>query len=143
MEADHPAAAYVGLLYAGLYEAVAAHSRVGLNVVVDVGHHQRALLVDAATRLQGLPVLFVGVRCPIEVLMQRRRASDPSTYASAAESEAIPAPIVRWQADVHGGWEYDLELDTSVLTPEQCVAAIRGRLRSGPPPGAFWALLDN
>src|SRR6476660_1570313 len=29
----------VAVLYAGLYESVAAHCRLGLNVVVDVGHH--------------------------------------------------------------------------------------------------------
>jgi len=26
-------------LYRALYESIAAHSRVGLNVVVDIGHH--------------------------------------------------------------------------------------------------------
>src|SRR5437660_10391576 len=27
------------VLYAAMYESVAAHSRLGLNVVVDIGHH--------------------------------------------------------------------------------------------------------
>jgi chloramphenicol 3-O phosphotransferase len=31
--------ALVPVFYAALYESVAAHSRLGLNVVVDVGHH--------------------------------------------------------------------------------------------------------
>jgi chloramphenicol 3-O phosphotransferase len=31
--------AFVPLLYAALYETMAAHSRLGLNVVVDIGHH--------------------------------------------------------------------------------------------------------
>lgn len=127
-EAAHPAARYVPLLYAALYESVAAHSRLGLNVAVDVGHHERSTLVDAAARLDGLPVLFVGVRCPLEVVLERRRAADPGRYAKAAEDEPIPTPILRWQDEVHGDWVYDLELDTSRLTPTECAAAIGGRL---------------
>lgn len=30
---------FLPVLYAALYESIAAHSRLGLNVVVDVGHH--------------------------------------------------------------------------------------------------------
>src|SRR2546421_5599177 len=29
----------VAILYHAMYESIAAHSRLGLNVVVDVGHH--------------------------------------------------------------------------------------------------------
>src|SRR5262249_20753800 len=64
------------LLYHALYEAVATHSRLGLNVVVDVGHHDaysvpRGILPRCARLLSGLPVLFVGVRCPVQVLTER------------------------------------------------------------------------
>lgn len=52
--------ALVPLFYAALYESVAAHSRLGLNVVADVGHHDaygepRHILPDCARRLLGLP----------------------------------------------------------------------------------------
>jgi chloramphenicol 3-O phosphotransferase len=136
-EDSHASAPYVPLLYAALYESVAAHSRVGLNVAVDVGHYDASILADAARRLAGLPVLFVVVRCPIEVIMQRRRDSEAGRYASAAEGEPVPAPVLRWQREVHGGWAYDLEVDTSVLTPSECAAAIESRLSAGPPPMAF------
>ena len=68
----------VPILYRAMYESIAAHSRLGLHVVVDVGHHDgyaipRGILPDCARRLQGLPVLFVGVRCPIEIIVERRR----------------------------------------------------------------------
>ena len=39
-EDRHPAAPVVPMLYAALYESIAAHSRLGLNVVADVGHHR-------------------------------------------------------------------------------------------------------
>ena len=66
------------VLYAALYESIAAHSRLGLNVVVDVGHHDcyskpRGILFDCDRRLSGLPVLFVGGRCPVEIIMAGRR----------------------------------------------------------------------
>jgi chloramphenicol 3-O phosphotransferase len=59
--------AVIPAMYAALYDAVAAHSRHGLNVVADVGHHDAYStrlhrLPDAARRLAGLPELFVGVR---------------------------------------------------------------------------------
>ena len=43
----------VPILYAAMYESIAVHSRLGLNVVVDVGHHDaygtpRNILADTA-----------------------------------------------------------------------------------------------
>jgi chloramphenicol 3-O phosphotransferase len=89
-EATHAVAPFVPLLYAALYESVAAHSKLGLSVAVDVGHYDSAILADAARRVVGPPVLFVGVRCPIEVVMERRRAAGPSRYATAEANEPIP-----------------------------------------------------
>jgi chloramphenicol 3-O phosphotransferase len=136
-EATHAVAPYVPLLYMALYDSVAAHSRLGLNVVVDVGHYDAAILADAARRLDGLPALFVGVRCPIEVIMERRRHADAGRYATAEENEPIPAPVLRWQQEVHAGWAYDLELDTSRQSPAECAAAIRNRVASGRGAAAF------
>jgi chloramphenicol 3-O phosphotransferase len=139
-EEDHALAALVPVFYAGLYDSIAAHSRAGLNVVVDVGHHDAKILADSARRLAGLPVLFVGVRCPIEAIMQRRNAGQlgrEGVYAVGSESEPVPPPVARWQRDVHIPGIYDLEVDTSVLSPEECGAAIRRRLDGGPPPSAF------
>lgn len=58
----------ITVFYAAMYESIAAHNRLGLNVVVDVGHHDAystslGILADSARRLKGLPVLFVGGRC--------------------------------------------------------------------------------
>src|SRR5436190_11035549 len=127
-EATHPAAAILPVLYAALYESVAAHSKFGLNVVVDVGHYDMEIAADSARRLAGLPVLFVGVRCPIEVIMERRRTSERGTYATAGPHEAVPAPVLRWQREVHAHWTYDVEVDTSVESPKLCATAIRQRL---------------
>jgi len=130
----------VQTLYRALYESIAAHSRLGLNVVVDVGHHDayavpQGILPDCARRLSGLPVLFVGVRCPLETIMERRRNTG---WATGSPPEApVPKPVRLWQREVHIPGNYDLEVDTSVLSPEACAAAIRQHLDHGPPPSAF------
>src|SRR5437016_681346 len=72
---------FVAQSYAALFETIAAHSRLGLNVVSDLGIHDSysrplGILLDATRCLAGLPVLFVGVKCPIDVIMARRNA-DP------------------------------------------------------------------
>ncbi len=129
-------------LYRAMYEAIAAHSRLGLNVVVDVGHHDtysipRGILPDCARRLDGLPALFVGVRCPLAVVMERRLATWKVGYA---EDGSVPKPVLLWQEAVHMPGFYDLEVDTSVLSPKECADAIRRLLEEGPPGSAFQRL---
>lgn len=129
-------------LVAGWFESIATHSRLGLNVVVDAGLHRAidpTLLEGAARRLGGLPVLFVGVHCPIEEIMRRRADAGPDRYAQATDETPVPPPAALWQEAVHEH-RYDLEVDTSVLTPEECATRIRRRLVKGPPGTAFFEL---
>jgi len=131
---------FVRILYHALYDGIAAHSRLGLNVVTDVGHHDsyatvRGILPECAQRLTGLPVLFVGVRCPVDVILERRRAT--GWKHEPADDGGIPEPVRRWQEEVHKPGLYDLELDTSVLSPQECASAIRQRLEREQPPTAF------
>jgi chloramphenicol 3-O phosphotransferase len=145
-EEEHELAPLVPTLYAALYDSIAAHGRSGLNVVVDVGHYDAKILADSARRLSGLSVLFVGVRCPIEVIMQRRNAGQvgrENVYAIGSEAEPIPRPVALWQQAVHIPGIYDLEVDTSLLTPADCAAVIRRRLTDGPPPSAFRRLAES
>ena len=125
----------VPVLYRALYESIAAHSRLGLNVVTDVGHHDgyaisRGILPDCAQRLKELPVLFVGIYCPIEVIMERRRNTGWNQDHPAGAP--IPPPIHLWQREVHLPGIYDLELDTSLLTPQECAETIQQHLKSKP-----------
>jgi chloramphenicol 3-O phosphotransferase len=130
---------HIGRFYAALYESIAAHSRLGLDVVAEFGHHDayatpRQILQDCARRLTGLPVLFVGVRCPIDVIMARRRegqAGRENEYLVGNEAEPVPTPVLAWQREVHRPGLYDLEVDTSVMTPRECGEAIRQRLERG------------
>ena len=132
----------VPLLYRALYESIATHSRLGLHVVVDVGHHDayavpRGILPDCARRLAGLPVLFVGVHCPIDIIMERRRATGWNVESS---DSPIPRPVRLWQREVHIPGIYDLNVDTSALSPEACAEVIRQHLAHCPVPSAFQRL---
>lgn len=129
----------VAVFFAALYESIAAHSRLGVNVVADFGHHDdysvpRGILADCARRLRGLPALLVGVRCPLPVILERRRATGWGEGYSAGFAGTAPE---RWQREVHTPGIYDLEVDTSVMSPGECAAAIRQRLDTGPPPTAI------
>lgn len=130
----------VPALYAALYESIAAQARLGLNVVSDVGHHgahHPDLLGECARRLAGLAVLFVGVHCPLDEMMRRRAESEPGRYARGTPDDPIPASVRLWQEEVHRPGVYDLEVDTSRLSPQECAAAIRARLEDGPAGTAF------
>lgn len=127
-------------LYGELFATIADQARRGHDVVSDLGLHEsysRPLhILDLAQRtLRDLPVLFVGIRCPIEVVMARRNADTQGGYYAAGDG--IPAPVQRWQDAVHDGKVYDLELDTSVLTPEQCAERVEQMLAAPPLLSAF------
>ncbi len=131
----------VQVMYAALYESIAAHSRLGLNVAVDVGYHDAyahplGILVDCARRLAELPVLLVGVRCPLDVIMARRNAGQPGregSYVTGTPADPMPLPVRMWHREVHIPGIYDLEVDTSLLSPAECAEVIRRRLDDGPP----------
>jgi len=120
----------VAELYQTLYECIALHSRRGINIVADIAHHDwystsLNILPKCAKILAGLPVLFVGVRCPIEVIMQRRIDTWKSGYQ---EDGSVPPAILRWQEAVHAPGIYDMEVDTSLNTPEEIASMIRSRM---------------
>lgn len=102
----------------GYHHAVAATARAGNNVVSD--HFRPDLDLDL---YRGLRVLLVGVHCPLEELLRReaRRPEERRGFAAAQFGH------------LHSGREYDVEVDTSVLTPELCADAVLGCGE----PGAF------
>jgi len=120
-------------LYPAMYESIAAHSRRGINVVADTTYHDHysrpmPLLSTCARLLGDLPVVVVGVKCPLHVVMERRQ----STWGRGYDDGSIPEPIARWQDDVHVPGVYDMEVDTSLLRPEEAAELIRDRIATRP-----------
>ena len=133
--------------YVAMYESIAAHSRQGFNVVVDVGHHDGYsepldILSRCARSLKNLPVLFVGVHCSPDEVMKRRKVSG-GKYETGTIDDTFPVTVRRWQDHVHRGVKYDLELDTTSLGPARCAELIRERLDSGTPGSAFHQLTES
>jgi chloramphenicol 3-O phosphotransferase len=123
---------FVVASFEALYAAVRSLSVAGVGVAVDVGHHDDysrplGILGRGARQLRGCPVLFVGVRCPPEVVMARRVA----TWSDEPTDESWMR-VQRWEAAVHRPGIYDLEVDTSIQSVEASVHAIESRLAQGP-----------
>ena len=82
---------------------------------------------DCAERFSELPAYLVGVRCSLEVLEQREKARRNRTLGQARAQFGV----------VHGLEIYDLEVDTSILTPEECARQIKALVEAGIPPNAL------
>jgi chloramphenicol 3-O phosphotransferase len=129
--------ALIPTFYAALYDSIAAHSRLGLAVVADLGHHLAdpdglTLLKDCARRVAGLPVLFVSVCAPLDIIMDRRRASAAAggPYVASAEGEPAPPPVVRWQEATRAPGLFDMEIDTSLTSAADAAEMIAERLQN-------------
>jgi chloramphenicol 3-O phosphotransferase len=125
----------VPVLYAALFESVAVHARFGLDVVVDEKFHDSytrryGILEDCARRLAGLDTLFVGVRCPLEVIWERRARTWGQVLGEVAQDVVDAVELAQRATHAHRG--YDLEVDTALMSPEDCAAVIARRLAEGP-----------
>ncbi len=114
-------------LVLGMHQAIAALSRAGNHVVADHVLVEEVWVAECAALFADLPAYLVGVHCPLPLLLQREQARRDRTPGQAAAQ----------YARVHAHVLYDLEVDTSIHSPEACAEEILERLRHGPPPAAF------
>ncbi|HEU5381379.1 MAG TPA: AAA family ATPase [Ktedonobacteraceae bacterium] len=117
-------------LISGYHHALAACAVSGNNLIVDHVLLERQWLQECVVLLANFSVFFVGVHCPLEVLEARERERD----------DRAPGLARRQFERVHADAMYDLEIDTSLASPEECAAHIRRALRQPPTPGAFQQL---
>ncbi len=76
---------------------------------------------------EGIDVFFVGVHCPLSELEKREK-----------ERKNRRAGMARKQFDqVHSKAIYDIEVDTSLLSSEECADRILGYLQKPRQPTAF------
>lgn len=136
----------VATLYRGMYQAIADHSRLGMNVVADATHHESyseplGILATCADLLRQLPVLFVAVRCPVEIIRARRIATWGGT--GYTESGVTDDPVAMWQDALDATGPYDLTIDTSITSPTESADLVKKCLRSLPEPSALQHYATN
>lgn len=114
----------------GLHNSVAGLSKAENNLIVDHVLEQDGWLQECIHKWSGLDVFFVGVKCSLEVLEQREKNRGDRN-----------AGLAKYQYDrVHKNCLYDLEIDTSILKPEECVTKIIAKAEEKDTIRAFWKL---
>jgi chloramphenicol 3-O phosphotransferase len=117
----------------GLHHTIAALARMGHNVVVDYVLTDARYVADIVTMWQSFPVWLVGVFCPLETIHQRVAARADRSWPSYL-------PMVNWMFDEAHKYTrdiYDLEVDTSQLTPDECALQIQQVLDERGSPSGF------
>jgi chloramphenicol 3-O phosphotransferase len=114
-------------LLAGMYRSIAGFATAGVDVVVDDVIYDRRVLKAAVEALGKSPVLFVGLRLPLVEAERRERE----------RGDRGPGGAAAWYELVHAHGIYDLELDTSLLSPLDCAHNIKAAVENGHPRRAF------
>ncbi|MDP8904353.1 MAG: AAA family ATPase [Chloroflexota bacterium] len=121
---DRPGAVGRQLMTA-MHQAIAAIARSGMAVVADHVMVERRWVSECAHLFAALPAYLVGVVAPLEVLEQRER-DRPDRSATAGE-------VGRQFSVVHAHTAYDVEVDTSRLSPAEAAGAVRQHVDRNPP----------
>jgi len=117
-------------LIAGMYQAIATLADAGINVIVDDVIYDQRVLRSAVAALHSCNVLFVGIRCPLDVAERRERERGNRAVGGAKTFYDL----------VHVPRIYDLEVDTAAASPLDCALAIKHSLPTQPLPHAFTRL---
>lgn len=120
-------------LISGMHQAIAALSRTGNNVIADLVLVEPQWLQECVSLFKDLPAYFIGIRCPLDVLEQREKGRRNRTFGQArAQFDMIHAHVI-----------YDLEVDTSVSSSQECAVQIKRSITDGTSPGAFKRLSET
>jgi chloramphenicol 3-O phosphotransferase len=104
---------------ASWYAGVAAIGRCGTGLIIDeVFLGGRSSQERLASALEGLPLVWIGVRCSPEVAEARER-SRPDRVGGMARLQATR---------VHQGVVYDLIVDTTAASAADCARAVAAHL---------------
>lgn len=108
-------------LAAGMRAAVAACARAGNDLLVDDVFVDPGWLDGWRRELDGGVWLLVGVMAPLEAL-ERREVERGDRIAGEARAQVNR---------IHDGVEYDLTVDTSRQSPDECARVILAALAAG------------
>lgn len=114
-------------LFSSMHKVIQLLSLEGMNVVADHVMVEPEWVGECARLFSPLPAYFVGVQCPLEVLIQREFARKDRTLGQAEAQFPL----------VHKDIIYDLVVDTSLLSIEECALKIKEYIDLREPPNAF------
>lgn len=120
----------------GMRQAIAAMASVGNNIIVDENVIYEGQMEGYLAALRDFDVLFVGVRCSLEEIERREEERGDRRAGHAKGHYHLTHVLV----DKFGS--YDLDIDTTNATPEECARMIEHHLLEGPPPTAFRELCN-
>ncbi len=128
--------------FAVFHEWIAVASRQGCNIILDhLMMMEPPVLQDCIWRLQGLPVLFVTLKPPYEVLLERIAQRQIGNRFANSNYTSEQARIAKERLERLRPWFYDavyaneccdLEIDTVTHTPDAVCEMISERLKQGP-----------
>lgn len=110
----------------GMHHCIVALAANGLNLIVDHVLQDPAWTSECAQLLERHRVLLVGVHCPLAELERREQQRDRESGTAKRQLQTVHA---------HG--VYDVEVDTSTLSSDQCARRIIAVLNAMPDPTAF------
>lgn len=123
----------VPAVVSGLHRSVASLAQSGNNILVDHVLQENGWLKECVENWTGLEVIFVGIKCPLEIAEQREKERADRDIGTA-----------RYQYErVHAHGLYDIEVDTSTLTVDECVSRIMELINNRPATYAFQELSNR
>jgi len=111
-------------LVSAMHSSISGLSKMGWNVIADHVLVEPAWVKECVRILSDLPAYLIGVQCPLEVLEQRERSRKNRTLGQTR----LQFPLI------HKDIIYDLEVDTSIFSHDECARLIMARF-SEPPQG--------
>ncbi|MBC8137699.1 MAG: AAA family ATPase [Fibrella sp.] len=117
----------------GYYQCIRVLALAGNNVIADAGFLKVEWLLEQIDALDGIDSLYVGVFCPLEEVERRELARGDRQPGYARSQYEV----------VHNHGPYDVEVDTSLLGPDEIARVIRKALATPPYPKAFTRILGR
>ncbi|MFF2196617.1 AAA family ATPase [Streptomyces sp. NPDC058157] len=114
----------------GFHRAVAGMAAGGNNLVVDYPLSRRWRLLDLLDLLVPEDTVLIGVRCPLAELERRE----------TARGDRRPGLAAMQYGEVHSHELHDLDIDTSLNTPQECARRIHDFLPTRSNPTVFRTL---
>ena len=123
-KADH-AGVYGHRLVQGMHNAILALAHSGINILADHVLVESIWARECAELFASFPAYSIGVTCPLDELERRESSRKNRTLGQAR----LQFPVI------HKYVIYDLEVDTSIYSPQACADLIATRVLT--PPVAF------